>query len=92
MLKKNKIKVLRVGNLPSNLNPGQGEAAHQLFRSRLFQTVMFSHSIPYNNYDDEIKEIAPVSDHVHFFGMYIGNFPDLDESDIEWLCKVISDV
>tara|TARA_A100001388_G_scaffold182021_1_gene136341 strand:- start:10361 stop:11494 length:1134 start_codon:yes stop_codon:yes gene_type:complete len=55
MLKKNKIKVLRVGNLPSNLNPGQGEAAHQLFRSRLFQTVMFSTSIPYKNYSYEIK-------------------------------------
>ncbi|MDC2963098.1 DegT/DnrJ/EryC1/StrS aminotransferase family protein [Prochlorococcus sp. AH-736-K15] len=42
--------------------------------------------------ENEIKAIAPISDHVHFFGMYIGNFPDLGQSEIEWLCKVIKDV
>ena len=42
--------------------------------------------------DNQIKEIVPIADHVHFFGMYIGNFPDLKDEEIEWLCKIIRNV
>tara|TARA_Y100001978_G_scaffold47623_1_gene42690 strand:+ start:25423 stop:26556 length:1134 start_codon:yes stop_codon:yes gene_type:complete len=50
-----RIKILRIGNLPTSLNPGQGEAAHQLFKSRFFNTIMFSPSDPCNAYDKEIN-------------------------------------
>lgn len=33
---------------------------------------------------------CPVTDHVHFFGMYIGNFPDLKFSEIDMICKAIN--
>ncbi|MCB0337878.1 MAG: hypothetical protein KDD62_16285, partial [Bdellovibrionales bacterium] len=32
----------------------------------------------------------PVLDHVHFFGFYIGNYPDLSSEEISWLCNVIN--
>ena len=34
----------------------------------------------------------PVTDHIHFFGFYIGNYPDLKRSEIEFICKTINDV
>lgn len=33
----------------------------------------------------------PETDHVHFYGMYIGNFPDLDESEIRTICRIVND-
>ena len=36
--------------------------------------------------------VTPVTDHIHFFGMYIGNYPELSKSDIDWLLGVISSV
>ena len=39
--------------------------------------------------EEEIKRIAPVTDHVHFFGMYLGNYPELDKASIEEIVKVI---
>jgi CDP-6-deoxy-D-xylo-4-hexulose-3-dehydrase len=32
----------------------------------------------------------PQTDHVHFFGMYIGNFPDLGKGEIEEICAIIN--
>ena len=32
----------------------------------------------------------PYTEHVHFYGMYIGNFPTMLESDIEFICSVIN--
>lgn len=32
----------------------------------------------------------PHTDHVHFYGMYIGNFPDLTESEIRAICGIIN--
>jgi len=32
----------------------------------------------------------PYTEHVHFYGMYIGNYPDLTEKDIKYICKVIN--
>lgn len=39
--------------------------------------------------EEDFKAIAPVTDHVHFFGMYIGNYPELDKASIEEIVKVI---
>ena len=33
---------------------------------------------------------CPITDHIHFFGMYIGNFPDLTFSEIDMICNVIN--
>jgi len=33
----------------------------------------------------------PKTDHIHFYGMYIGNFPDLDESEIRTICRIVND-
>jgi len=35
-------------------------------------------------------ELLPVADHVHYFGWYIGNYPDLDKERIEWLCHTLN--
>lgn len=32
----------------------------------------------------------PVADHVHFFGCYIGNFPDLRDDEIDAICGVLN--
>ena len=34
----------------------------------------------------------PEVDHVHFFGMYIGNYPELDEDRILALCSLLNAV
>ena len=42
--------------------------------------------------EDQIKDLFPITDHVHFYGMYIGNFPDLDNNEITWLANIINNV
>lgn len=37
-------------------------------------------------------ESLPNVDHVHFFGWYIGNYPDLGHDRISWLCSLLSDI
>ena len=44
----------------------------------------------YKSYDPS-KEL-PIADHIHFFGMYIGNFPELTKKEIDWLLEVINNV
>ena len=34
----------------------------------------------------------PETDHIHFYGFYIGNFPDLHSEEIDWLCEIINSV
>jgi CDP-6-deoxy-D-xylo-4-hexulose-3-dehydrase len=34
----------------------------------------------------------PHTEHIHFFGFYIGNFPDLTSAEIEDICKVLNAV
>ncbi|WP_417796288.1 DegT/DnrJ/EryC1/StrS family aminotransferase [Terasakiella pusilla] len=34
----------------------------------------------------------PNTDHVHFFGFYIGNFPDLTHGEIDGLCAILNNV
>lgn len=33
----------------------------------------------------------PNTEHIHFFGMYIGNYPDLTKIDIDKICKIINE-
>lgn len=33
---------------------------------------------------------CPNVDHVHFYGFYIGNYPDLDQSKIAELCAILN--
>ena len=35
-------------------------------------------------------ERYPQVNHVHFFGFYIGNYPDLEEERILWLCETLN--
>ena len=37
-------------------------------------------------------ENYPQVDHVHFYGLYIGNYPDLDDSKILDLCSTLNDL
>jgi CDP-6-deoxy-D-xylo-4-hexulose-3-dehydrase len=32
----------------------------------------------------------PNVDHIHFFGFYIGNYPELEEEQILWLCRTLN--
>jgi len=34
----------------------------------------------------------PETEHIHFFGFYIGNFPDLKEEDIDDICSILNSV
>ena len=43
----------------------------------------------FNFSDQDIRSIAPVTDHIHFFGMYIGNYPELDTKSIKEIVNVI---
>lgn len=48
-------------------------------------------SIPkFANIDPQLA--TPVSDHIHFFGMYLGNYPELAKGDIDLLTSIIADI
>jgi len=52
---------------------------------------------PYIQYVIPGREInpskeAPVADHIHFFGMYMGNYPDLKKEEIDHVLSVIASV
>jgi CDP-6-deoxy-D-xylo-4-hexulose-3-dehydrase len=32
----------------------------------------------------------PKTDHVHFYGFYIGNFPDLRDSEVDEICNIVN--
>jgi CDP-6-deoxy-D-xylo-4-hexulose-3-dehydrase len=32
----------------------------------------------------------PVTEHVHFYGFYIGNFPDLRDDEIDVICRTVN--
>ena len=36
--------------------------------------------------------LYPRADHVHFFGMYIGNYPSLERDKILRLCDLLNDL
>jgi len=43
--------------------------------------------LPKNHYKN-----FPVTEHIHFFGFYIGNFPDLKDFEIDEICFIINSV
>ena len=43
--------------------------------------------LPKNHYKN-----FPVTEHIHFFGFYIGNFPDLKDYEIDEICSIINSV
>ena len=34
----------------------------------------------------------PETEHVHFYGFYIGNFPDLSDEEVDALCTILNSV
>ena len=34
----------------------------------------------------------PETEHIHFFGFYIGNFPDLSEAEVKEICSILNAV
>jgi len=34
----------------------------------------------------------PETEHIHFFGFYIGNFPDLQEAEVDEICSIVNNV
>jgi len=43
--------------------------------------------LPKNHYNT-----FPITEHIHFFGFYIGNFPDLKDYEIDEICIIINSV
>ena len=43
--------------------------------------------VPKNHYKS-----FPKTEHVHFYGLYLGNFPSLSKKDIKFICDVINKV
>jgi CDP-6-deoxy-D-xylo-4-hexulose-3-dehydrase len=43
--------------------------------------------VPQNYYQQ-----FPETDHIHFYGFYIGNFPDLTNSEIDEICQILNSV
>ncbi len=39
---------------------------------------------------DETYKQLPETEHIHFYGFYIGNYPDLSEQEINEICKIIN--
>ena len=46
----------------------------------------------FNFTEEDFEKISPVTDHIHFYGMYIGNYPTLKKEKIDWLIEVINNV
>ena len=40
--------------------------------------------------DAKTYQNFPITDHVHFYGYYIGNFPDLGIEDVDFVCEVLN--
>ena len=43
----------------------------------------------FNYSEEDFKKICPITDHIHFYGMYIGNYPELEIESIKEIAKVI---
>lgn len=41
---------------------------------------------------DGLHKNFPETDHIHFYGFYIGNFPDLKDSEIDEICAILNSV
>ena len=42
--------------------------------------------------DVDATKAAPVTDHVHFYGLYLGNYPELKKSEIDEIIEIINRV
>ncbi len=60
---------------------GSAGGGNQLRQPYLKSVVPIEH---YKNF--------PETDHIHFFGFYIGNFPDLSIQEVDEICGVINSV
>ena len=45
-----------------------------------------------NIIDKKLYKNFPITDHVHFYGFYIGNYPDLKKKDVINICKLINSI
>ena len=43
-------------------------------------------------FPDEYFLNFPLTEHIHFYGFYIGNFPDLSNTEIDEICMIINSV
>lgn len=41
---------------------------------------------------DGFYKLFPETEHIHFYGFYIGNFPDLKDEEIDELCRILNSV
>jgi len=39
---------------------------------------------------DDYHKRFPIAEHIHFFGFYLGNYPELSESEISELCEILN--
>ena len=46
----------------------------------------------FNFTEEDFKIISPVTDHIHFYGMYLGNYPELTFDSIREIASIISSV
>jgi CDP-6-deoxy-D-xylo-4-hexulose-3-dehydrase len=40
---------------------------------------------------EDLYKQYPETEHIHFYGFYIGNFPDLKNDEIDYICKVLNE-
>lgn len=45
-----------------------------------------------NKFKDKFFLEFPNAEHVHFFGLYIGNYPNLSKNDIKYICSIINGI
>ena len=46
----------------------------------------------FNFTEEDFEKISPVTDHIHFYGMYLGNYPELTFDSIREIASIISSV
>jgi len=39
---------------------------------------------------DDYHKRFPIAEHIHYFGFYLGNYPELSESEISELCEILN--
>jgi len=49
-------------------------------------------AVPGGRRADGITARFPQTEHVHFYGFYIGNFPDLGIDEVDALCAILNSV
>ena len=49
-----------------------------------------SHTFSPTFSDPKLYKKYPNTEHIHFYGFYIGNFPDLSLDDVDFICDVLN--